>query len=563
MKIDTTKLGYRWKGAYADGVNYEKGDVVRKDGKVVSWNGYSWTQMASDQINATQRGEIATPDENQTLVGVEGMDLYAGDGSLEWKYSDGRKITAVARLPELPDSGDCYAAGSGQTMSAIMTDGTVRVWGRNANGLGTGYIADYDTPVPVQAQFPKGTAPIVKLWQGYWSHYALDAQGQLWAWGYNNYGQLGVGSTSNVGIPTLVNGQGDLPANATVVDVAVGQGYYSYSRTLIKTSDGRVYFCGHNNYGIAGVGDNANRSVPTLVLRSLDIEVEWMTISGHYYGASWLVTPEGHVWGSGQDNAIGNIRNNGDPADAKHELGYWSVEDPIAKIYMEESDEHVTAGDQYYRQYMMISKAGNVWSWGHGSTYSSGTNLIQAPGAANTWAPHYDPRISNVVSGGVSGGWYNTAHVVKSDGTVWAIGASQDSASYPNSNTSEWLQLDTSAVTGTNKLVNIDRMYFSGARHGKTAAYITKDGKFYQMGMNDYGSSGDGWANQVPYDYAILPGPITQFYWTGWCYDSANQHACFALTGDGNAYHWGYGSRGVSGRDLDGNHGYTPSPVIF
>ena len=49
MKIDIEKLGFRWRGDYNSNglipsiVKYAKNDVVRKDGKVVFYNGNGWT----------------------------------------------------------------------------------------------------------------------------------------------------------------------------------------------------------------------------------------------------------------------------------------------------------------------------------------------------------------------------------------------------------------------------------------------------------------------------------------------------------------------------------------
>jgi len=45
-----------------------------------------------------------------------------------------------------------------------------------------------------------------KINAGYEHSLAIDNHGQAWAWGYNFYGDLGDGSTTNKCVPVLVGG---------------------------------------------------------------------------------------------------------------------------------------------------------------------------------------------------------------------------------------------------------------------------------------------------------------------------------------------------------------------
>ena len=71
----------------------------------------------------------------------------------------------------------------------LKTDGTVRAWGYNYYGqLGNGTSGpgtDKDLPVRVQIENVKAIAA------GYNHNLALKENGTVWAWGENNYGQLG------------------------------------------------------------------------------------------------------------------------------------------------------------------------------------------------------------------------------------------------------------------------------------------------------------------------------------------------------------------------------------
>lgn len=90
--------------------------------------------------------------------------------------------------------------------------------------------------------------------------YALMSDNTLWSWGYNGYGQLGHGDTTNRGTPTQINTAG---LNGTVVDVwASGS---DYGQLYVLTSTGYMYACGYNGYGELGVGDSSQRNSLTLV----------------------------------------------------------------------------------------------------------------------------------------------------------------------------------------------------------------------------------------------------------------------------------------------------------
>jgi len=564
MKIDITKLGYRWKGHYTAGAVYQKGDVVRKEGRAQMFDGLYWTTWTEDQQNAKLAGELATAGDTAPLRGAMDQQLYvnaAGDG-VEFRYGEGRTSSACIDIADVDNGCGNGNSNGGETAAALMSDGTVCMWGYGGHGnMGDG--ATYSRSRPVRAAFPPGTPPIVKITRGYYSTFAIDADGKLWAWGYNNYGQLGTNTgTSNVNIPTLVNGKGDLPLDAKVVQVKSGAGYYSYSATLIRTEDGRVYHTGYQAYYSAGTQDgNPSHYTPKLVRRSIDTKIVDMFVWGIYHAATWLIDEKGQLWGAGEQNSIGRINNN-DNNDSMHQLWNPSTSDPVVKLVFEESDEHVNAGNQHYRQFMIITRSGRIWSWGQGSTYSSGTNYVSDPnGGFETWVPKLDSRIDNVVDGYVGGGWYHQAMVLKADGTVWAIGNDQDGLFTPNAQGYQWIPVYADYLT------NVVKLFPGGGRHGKSCGFLTADGKWYMSGMNNYGQSGNGgtatgWT--VPsLGHARLPAPITKVTTIGSTNDSANYQTIYAMCGDGNLYSWGYNASSQLGWDDDQEYSCVPSPVLF
>ena len=97
------------------------------------------------------------------------------------------------------------------------------------------------------------------------SCYALvrnnDDTRELYAWGYNGYGQLGQGNTTNYSAPTLVSF--DQVTNGKIIEIWATGG--EYAQMFFLTDQGKMYAMGYNGNSNLGVGDATNRSSPTLV----------------------------------------------------------------------------------------------------------------------------------------------------------------------------------------------------------------------------------------------------------------------------------------------------------
>lgn len=131
---------------------------------------------------------------------------------------------------------------------ATLSDGTVKSWGYNYYGeLGNGTTTNSSVPVQVN-----GLSNVVAVAGGAYHNLALLSNGTVMAWGYNEYGQLGTGSVSG---PEECNGSScsktPIPVAGISNAIAIAAGYYHNYALL---ANGTVMAWGYNYYGQDGDG---------------------------------------------------------------------------------------------------------------------------------------------------------------------------------------------------------------------------------------------------------------------------------------------------------------------
>ena len=137
---------------------------------------------------------------------------------------------------------------------AILDDGSVSCWGDNDYGkLGDGTTTDRNTPTQTSSLGTDRTA--VAISAGDYHTCAILDDGSVSCWGYNDYGQLGDGTTTDRNTPTQTSSLG---TDRTAVAITAGD-YH----TCAILDDGSVSCWGYNSYGQLGDGTTTNRNTPT------------------------------------------------------------------------------------------------------------------------------------------------------------------------------------------------------------------------------------------------------------------------------------------------------------
>lgn len=236
----------------------------------------------------------ASPAHRAAAAATSGTTVWGwgGDGLGQLGRTVPRFETNVPVKARLPHGTRITSVRAGCFHTVALTaGGQVMTWGSNSNGqLGRGHVGGMNA-TPGKVTFPPGTGKITAVRAGCTFTLALTADGQVMAWGQNNLGQLGLGTTGGFSpAPATVR----LPLGATVKAISAGSDY-----SLALTSSGDVLAWGNNvmgQLGNGGTGDAQPTPMPVMLPPNTTV-----TALAAGWTTSRAVTSTGGVlaWGSG------------------------------------------------------------------------------------------------------------------------------------------------------------------------------------------------------------------------------------------------------------------------
>ena len=234
-------------------------------------------------------GRAMSPHSNEREVWTFGQNSY---GELIQGDTATRKSPARVMAVE---GKNIVAVCAGNEHTVLMTgDGLVYTAGYNDNGqCGQGNTDRVGTLTVIDDL--KGVANIQQIhaYNGCEHTLAVSNDGKLFSFGYNYRGQLGQGSTSSIFSPRLVRG---LLLNKKVKTVSC-----SYYHSVLSCQSGEIFAFGRNDFGQLGLGDSTDRKEPARVdLPQAEGSPARSIGCGQYH--TMIATYSGHAYGFGKND---------------------------------------------------------------------------------------------------------------------------------------------------------------------------------------------------------------------------------------------------------------------
>jgi alpha-tubulin suppressor-like RCC1 family protein len=220
------------------------------------------------------------------------------------------------------------------TSAAIKTYKQLFMWGDNLYGeLGLNDRVHRSSPVQV------GTSSWSQVSCENGSTFAIKYDGTLWAWGNNFYGGLGLNNTVSRSSPVQIG-------TSSWSLVSAGNDH-----TLAIRSDGTLFTWGDNTDGQLGSNNFVHRSSPIQVGTS-----SWSQVAVGYHSLAILSNGTLWAWGGNLSGQLGLNFRTSRSSPVQVGTSSWS---------------QVSCGTSYT---MAIKYDGTLWAWGNNSLGQLGTN---------------------------------------------------------------------------------------------------------------------------------------------------------------------------------------------
>ena len=427
--------------------------IIKKDGTVWTSGNNSYGQLGnSTNINSKYL----------TQTGTTNVELNAKNEYIKIGEKFDIDVISAANfnvfVKEKPVQSDWKWTSSNEDVATIDENGVV-----TGKTLGYTTITGYNSKNGLKAKAivnvyrnQEGAITVPIVGQGYGNTITLKEDGTVWATGKNDYGQLGVGDTTNRNTSVQVKiDENTYLENVIKIDV-------TDNTTIALTKTGEVYAWGKNEFGELGLGDRTYRSYATRV-KGIDGNGYLENIIDVANGDenSYAIDKNGNVygWGDGNYHQIDDTETSRTtPTQMSDCTNAISVSAGECFVEIMQSNSNVVArGYNYYGQL------------GYGDTAEKPTGA------------HIVGNDINKVSAG-----NDATLIIREDGTVWAAGRNRYG---------ELGLGDTSNRASFTKLTLEDGTEIK-AKYGELNSSVTtilgKDGKVYATGYNGYGQLSNG-----------------------------------------------------------------------
>lgn len=488
--------------------------ALDSEGKVYSWG---------ENVNGLLGTGDAIPTLSPVLVRIGGTSM------------EGKKIVQIS-------------AGGAHSM-ALDSEGNIYAWGWGGEGqLGNGENNNSNVPILVKKE---GTGlegkTIKKVMAGGMFSMVLTSDGSLYSWGKNNYGQIGDGTTNNYNLAVAVKTEGTPMAGKTVVDFSI-----SNEHTVALTSDGQIYAWGRNESGQLGDGTNTASTLPVAV-RTVGTPFAGkkavQVVAGGWEGAhSLALGTDGTVysWGRNLNGQLGDQTTNDTTIVTFAKINFNSSPTPPLKAMAisEESSAEVRWSTPIFNgtftisDYVIQYRETGTEAWSEVTTSGSNTSK-QITGLTNEKV--YQFRVAAKTNVGVGDYSSIVLAMPHKKPTITSV----TPVIGPTEGNQEVTINGTDFALKTNKLNQVSAC-------ANCSIALSMDGKVFSWGWNQNGDLGNGNSSDVNIPVAVKTEGTPMKGKTISQISSGGIHN-LALSMDGKVYAWGNNFYGQLGNGTNAN----------
>ena len=340
-----------------------------------------------------------------------------------------------------------------------------------------------------------------------------DGLNELYSWGRNSQGWLGVNDLTNRSSPTQVPG-------TWIGHFSTGSSASNAIFYVGKETEGTLWSWGANPWGILG----HNTAAPSLDALSSPTQVGGDTNWAQACSATsaFGVKTDGTLWGWGfSDNGSTGSSRTGRSSPTQIPGTIWRT-----------TDYSVCAGDQ---NGWALRTDGTLWSWGRNDNGSLGHN--------NNTSSNYPLQVPGTTWDKLADGASKSMAAIKTNGTLWTWGYGIAG------------QLGLNEQTSYSSPKQVPGTTWRSIRISNSATWATKtDGTLWTWGRNLEGQLGQGQPTNTYYSSPVQLGSATT--WDDKIVSAFPSSILMKKT-DGTLWTWGYNSYGTLGLN---NRTNQPTP---
>jgi len=295
--------------------------AILDDGSVSCWGDNGNGQLGDGSRSPNLEPEKSSMPLGRRAVGISAGSYHTcsvfDDGSVRcWgsndfgQLGDGTTIERTSAVPVPLGRGmSALSISSGESHTcAVLNDHSVKCWGQNSNGqLGDGTTVDRSSPVLSDM----GGEGAISVSAGSYHTCAIMSSRSVMCWGDNWNGQIGDGSNVDRTTPVEI----PIPGNSSAVSIDSGA-----MHTCMGVNDGSMFCWGYNAYGQLGIGGTASSKSPATVPLSTDQLLTSVQV-GLFHSCALFDSGEISCWGDNSNGQLGDGTQIGSPIPATVNLG--------------------------------------------------------------------------------------------------------------------------------------------------------------------------------------------------------------------------------------------------